>query len=475
MPFLKTNATANDASILDALYTVIQNNPNSHRDLRALLAHPALRGGIEDGQRTTVELLAMGKRSPELAAAIDTLPWVQDGIDADETRAFVVLHEASLGTQQLIPVLVRNAWVRDGLTKSELDVIWSLMGISRIGSHPDESLALSILEMPFLESIDEFDAAALNSLTKLSMSGELDHFRKVLSHPTLRDGITDSQRARITFLPLTFRKDPSEGFPEVFDALLDPSRTTVEERIVFLPRAGPIRLAVVHTRPGKFHTMDNLEHVMRLQEEFMLEPFPLNYVGVMAAEITPVSGGASFPGGMIAIDPGSENNIGLVGHEVGHKYWWGPSAWLAEGGAEALRRISQGLPLEVRDVQFSMCRLAANLSEIDLIESEPMPDVGVDVFPYITMDCPYVIGLGLFADLYENLGDMAFRQGFRRLYVMVRDGAHEDSCSDMKRAICLVREAFVTDAPTPRTAAIADPIIDFYYYGSRAEIRRRGR
>ena len=475
MPFLETSATADDSSILDALDGVLWYSPNREKDLRDLLAHPALHGGITDDQRATVELLAIGKRSPEIAAAINTLPWVQDGIRADEARAVAVLHEASRGTHLLIPSLAQIPWVRDGLTRSEQDAISTLMGISRNSPRPDEPLALSILEMQFLDSFDEFDALALQSLVKLDVSNERDYMREILSHPTLRDGITDSQRVRLTFLPLAVSSDPGRDFPEVFAALLDPSKTTIEERIISLPLAGPVRLAVVHTRQGNFRTMGILERAIRRQEEFMLEAFPLKYVGVLAAEITPASGGASFAGGMVAIDPGGENSIGLVSHEVGHKYWWGPSAWLAEGGAEVLERVSQGLPLKVRDVHLSLCRRAANLSEIDLIESKPKPDVGVDVFPYVTVHCPYVIGLGLFADLYENLGDMAFRQGFRRLYVKVRDGAHEDTCFDVKRAVCLVREAFVIDAPTPRAAAIAEPIIDFWYNGSRAEIRRRGR
>ena len=474
MPFLDS-VTFNDSEILDALDGVLWYSPNKEKDLRDLLVHPAIRGGIKDGERAIVELLAIGKRTPEIATAIDTLPWVQDGIEASENRAIFVLYEASQGTRQLTSVLVQNSWVRDGLTKAEQDVVWDLLSMSRFSSRPDEPLALSILSMPFLKDVDEFDAQTLDSLRRLHVSDEVDYLRQVLSHPTLRGGITDNQRSRVVFLGLAVSSDSKRHFPDVLESLLDPRKSTVEERIISLPHAGRIRLAVAHIGRGKFRTLDNLERAVRRQEEFMLEAFPVKYVGVLAAEITPTAGGASFGGGMIAIDPGGENNLGLVAHEVAHKYGFGDSSWLIEGSAEVLRVASEGTSLRVRDVHLSLCRIAENLSEIDRIESVPRPDEGIDVFPYMTLNCPYVMGLGLFADLYTQLGDRKFRHGFRRLYLKARDGAHKNTCVELERAVCLVREAFVTDAATARDAAIAEPIIDFWYYGSRAEIRKRGR
>ena len=474
MPFLDS-LTFDDSAILHALGGVLWYSPNKEKDLRDLLVHPAIRGGIKDGERAIVELLAIGKRSPEIAAAIDTLPWVQDGIDTSESRAVVVLHEASQGTKQLIPALVNRSWVQDGLNRAEQDVVWNLMGISRSSPRPDEPAALSILNMPFLDKVDDIDAQVLGTLSSLSVSDERDYLRHVLSHPTFRGGITDRQRVRLTFLGLTVSSNPKRHFPEVFHSLLDPRMSTVEERIIWLPRAGEVRLAVAHTRRGDFHTMDILEQAVRRQEEFMLEAFPTKYVGVLAAEITPAAGGASFGGGMIAIDPGGENDFHLVAHEVGHKYVLAASPWLGEGGAEVLRAVAVGDPLRIENVELSLCQLADNLSEIDRLESEPRPDVGDDVFPYLTVDCPYVMGFGLFVDLYTNLGDWAFRHSFRRVHLKARDGAHKDTCVDMRRAVCLVKQAFVTDAATPRDAAIAEPIINRWYFGSIAEFRSRSR
>ena len=475
MPFLNSvTATGTESAILDALNSVLWYSPEKQMGLRDLLADPVLNGGITDDQRATVELLAIGKISPAIAAAIDTLPWVRDGIDASEQTEVAVLFEASRGTRQLLPALVQKHWVQDGLTLNEQYAIRSLVGISREIPRPDEPAALSILDMSFLDDIDKVDVKALESLWSLNRLDERDYLRHVLSHPTLRGGITDRQRARFTFLGLAVSSDPKRHFPELLEVLLDLRKSTVEERVISLPRAGEVHLAVAHTRRGRFRTMEILERVVRRQERFMLEAFPVKFVGVLAAEITPAAGGASFSGGMIAIDPGGENNTALVAHEVAHKYWERVSPWLWEGGAEVLRAVSEGVPLKVENVQLSLCHLADNLSGIDRIESKPRLDVGVDVFPYVTVDCPYVMGLGLFADLYENLGDRTFRQAFRRLYLKVRDGAHETTCVGLERAVCLVREAFEIDA-TPKAAAIAGPITNRWYYGSGAELRRRGR
>ncbi len=475
MPFLDSiTTTGTEKAILDALFTVLWISPNKQKGLRDLLAHPALDGGITDDQHALVELLAIGTRIPAIAAAINTLPWVQDGIDASEGRAVTTLHEVSRGTRELLPTLVQKSWVQDGLTVDEQDAIWVLMGISRSSPQPDEAAALSILDMPFLDDVDAIDIRVLNSLSSLHHVPAQSYLRKVLSHPTLRGGITDRQRTRLTFLGLVVSSDPKRHFPKMLDELLDPRKTSVEERVISLPRAGEVHLGVVHTRQGSFRTVDILESAVRRQERFMLEAFPEKFLGVLVAEITPAAGGVSVSGGRVIIDPGFENFTALVAHEVAHKYWSGVSPWLAEGGAELLSAVTEGVPLKVDDLSLSTCRLADNLSEIDWIESKPIPDEGTEVSHYATGGCPYAMGFGLFADLYSSLGDRTFRQGFHRLYLKVRDGAHRDTCVSLEMAVCLVKEAFVNDA-TAKAAAIAEPIIDLWYYGSRADIHKRGR
>ena len=50
----------------------------------------------------------------------------------------------------------------------------------------------------------------------------------------------------------------------------------------------------------------------------------------------------------------------------------------------------------------------------------------------------YSLGRGLFLDLYGTLVDEAFRRGFGRLYVAMRDGERDDECSGLERGLCYV-------------------------------------
>ncbi len=460
MPFLEKSATADDAGILDALDGVLWYSPKKEKGLRELLAHPALRGGITDKQRATVELLAVSMRTPAITAAIDTLPWVRDGIDASEERAVSMLHEASRGTRELLPALTQKSWARDSLTMDELEMIQILTGISRNFPHPDELAALTILEMPFLadEDFDAADSAAMRSLSGLHSEFGGNYLRQVLSHPTLSGGIADANRSRVSVLASVVSERP-----HLLDVLLDPIQTSVEERAIVLPRAGEMLLAVVHTRPGKFRTMDILEDTVRAQEEFMLVAFPRKFVGLLVADANP-AGGTGGQMGIPTIDPGMEENIAIIAHEVAHTYWSFSASWISEGGAEVLRAVTEGASINVRHAQLSLCHLADSLSEIERIEFEAIRSGKAKPYSYLTGNCPYVLGLGLFSDLYERLGDGAFRQGFRNLYIKLKNDEHEDVCYGVGRSVCYVKAAFVTDA-SPAAAAIAEPIINRWYYG----------
>ena len=72
----------------------------------------------------------------------------------------------------------------------------------------------------------------------------------------------------------------------------------------------------------------------------------------------------------------------------------------------------------------------------------------------------------MFLDLHETLGDEAFRSGFGRLYVAMRDEERDDECTGLELGVCYVRAAFVADA-MPDSAALAEPVIARWYYGPR--------
>ena len=311
----------------------------------------------------------------------------------------------------------------------------------------DESAALRILDMPFLETVDGIDAAAMDALAGLSQESDQGSLDRVLSHPTLRDGITDDHTVVVAALQVV-----TDYRPDLLDTLLDPAQVAEERRVVHLPHSGKVTLSVIHLSPGMYRTMDILEQMVRSQETFMATPLPRSYVGLVVADATPAGGGGG-PSGILTVDPGGEENRYLISHELAHMYWPFFPPWIAEGGAEFMTTVSA-------DMQFSSneCSLASNLSELDRLYLERVHSG--------RSGCHYALGRGLFLDLYETLGHDAFRQGFSALHLALRDDVHDDECSGLERGVCYVRAAFVTDAE-PESAALAEAVIEHWYYGPR--------
>ena len=63
--------------------------------------------------------------------------------------------------------------------------------------------------MPFLETIDGVDAAAMTALDMLAWQFDLDYLQPVLDHPTLRDGITDDQAVVVAAMRIVQRDRPT--------------------------------------------------------------------------------------------------------------------------------------------------------------------------------------------------------------------------------------------------------------------------
>ena len=109
------------------------------------------------------------------------------------------------------------------------------------------------------------------------------------------------------------------------------------------------------------------------------------------------------------------------------------------------------------DIDFR-CDFADNIAEAEKLERSLEA----------ASSCNRSLGTGMFVDLYESLGDAAFRRGFRNLYLALRDEAHESVCAGEYRNGCYLREAFA-DGATPEQLAIIDEIVARRYYGRGLE------
>ncbi len=365
-------------------------------------------------------------------------------------------------------------WGKDKTRKTEIHAI--LEFYTNIALE-NEDLAISIIEMPFLSEVTRVDVEALGSLKDLtSLMNAPDgrnYLEWTLSHPTLEGGITDSHALVVAYL--YGMTDIQRSMAEI---LLDPAQTKVEERLISLPLAGEMRLAVIRhgvRSPNEEESlaMKFLEHAVRVQEEFMGAPFPHPHAVVLLSDVHP-RGGRGGPDGMAIA---SRENLGLIAHEIAHTYWWDaltPFAWIEEGAATFLERISvqayQGIsPLSFH--QESVCNLATNLADLERLASELKREV------IYQSACSYTLGDVIFKDLYVLLGDEAFRRGFKNLYYTINldiyfmigeiDAAmavRDDACPGKDKTICHLRLAFTVDA-TSEQAAIVEEVLARRYYG----------
>ena len=158
--------------------------------------------------------------------------------------------------------------------------------------------------MPFLEDEGPIDAAVRSgSAPIMSLAGFVP---------------SDSER-RLNFANKSLCRYLGNGYSTTagtLDALLDPEQTSVEGRVVWLPRAGEVRLAVIHTRPRSAPwTFTRGARAGGIHARGLPNKIP-----------RPAGSGrhpAQRSGRAVTVDPGHEEDIGLI-HEVAHMYWRSP-------------------------------------------------------------------------------------------------------------------------------------------------------
>ncbi len=349
---------------------------------------------------------------PELARKIEGLPWIEDGIEGvrefGALRGLILLADVGHTTR-----LIEEPWVVEGRNYQALG-------------------ALRLLKSNHPETLD-----------------------KIMSHPTISDGITD-QEAKI-LATLNTAANPSGYFlddPDLLDKLLDPEQVTLEEQTITLPLAKETDITIVRTRTGADRTMEFLEHSVRSIKEFMGLPFPLRQVIYLFVEA---------PGGGINLDThvqiradeqvtSGESMFDLVAHETSHYYWKGLPTWLSEGAATFMESV-------VRDTlhdppNTEPCHLARTIAEFEDLTPDPRS------FDY--HDCEYSLGTLLLHDLYHSMDDTTFRLAFRRLYLHTVFDVSDDECGSDQKTICHVKEAFTTYVPE-ETRSVVDDVITRRY------------
>ncbi len=319
----------------------------------------------------------------------------------------------------------------------------------------DMALARHVANMPFLETLEPTDAAALDALSWLAYT-EILALREVLAHPTLKDGITDEWAPVVALMDSV-----NEAAPAFLRPLLDPKRVDVERHAVTQPHTGAVDLAIIRTEAGAPRSMDLLQHSVGSVERFMGTAMPTNFVGLLfGTAVLGYAHGTNYGDYFVMLpeydadDGGDEAGYAghLMAHEVAHYYWRGNPNWLDEGLAELLAAVAEnertGAPVTI---EYTYCPAGDNITLLERLDA-----AGV-IYDY---RCNYALGGQFVLEIYNTLGDAAFREGLRNLYLasLVEDYADEFDGSPVG-----IRQ--IDDAFQSHSDALA-PIIDKWYHGT---------
>ncbi len=250
--------------------------------------------GVDDSEREAAELLIAAARwYPDTFSALVEKPWLHDSVTHHEAIAIEYLRWLSWWSTDLAGAILQKPWMADEISSDEAMTVrrlYSVVWTQGNNVRPDIiAKASEILDMPFLESLEGADAAAVRSLARLE-GNDTTVFLEIMNHPRLKDGITDDEAKIVALLGGTYSYRP-----ESVDVLLRGTGVRLEERVINLPLSGETLLAVIRIRDQVTPNMDYLEHSVRTIEEFMGEPFPTNYVPCILTMPTSAPAGAPAP------------------------------------------------------------------------------------------------------------------------------------------------------------------------------------
>lgn len=355
-------------------------------------------------------------RGPDLAAQIEDLSWIADGIQLD-MEAYAVRGLIALADAGQLARFIEEPWVAEGRNHPAL----RNLAINNISYDPPEV------------------------------------YNWVVDHPALNDGISDREAKILASL----------GSPDDSSRLDSGSPHTIEERTIILPLAGEVELTIIRTdlERGYAGMMNDLEHSIRSHEEFMGVPFPQRQVNYL---IKP-GGGGNWSESFVYV--GDSYHDGpyphTIAHEAAHYHWtwpragWTPFpanlAWVSEGAAELLAYGPDAARVDWVEDEWNAPCVGLTITELEASDFALERDGG--------SQCWYPVGEAFYRDLYRAMESTNFRLAFRRwLLHSMFDLADVCVGDDMgiSTTYCHVMEAFTTYASEDNRAAVEDVINRWY-------------
>ena len=225
-------------SQLTALSWIADGTDYSERDAAELLIDSAIHHPdtfnalvqmpwIGDDELTTAETDAIfgirwsANGAPAVAEQILAKPWLQDDITINESTAIEDLYRLARSDPTLAEQILAQPWLQDDITRDKGAIIEQFQRMFRAGDGPSRQTVieagLALLDMPFLDSVESFDAAAMRELRRIA-STDTNKFVQILAHPNLDDGITDQEAKVIAVLSSAYKYTP-KSLPVLLDGL----------------------------------------------------------------------------------------------------------------------------------------------------------------------------------------------------------------------------------------------------------------
>ena len=208
-----------------------------------LLSHQRFDTNIREGRIESVALLYLELEDPDSAAQLEALPWVQDGVDRGEVEWLVRLARLGATSRPFLQAVLakERVWLPPG-PSPHMASLRLLASISAI----DAELAIRVMELPFLATIEGHDYDALLLLARTAAS-DLSFVEEILSHLAVA-GTSPEDTPLATILFALGREDPAarealDALPWIQDGVGKPAQanvidfradpSTLEEYIVF--------------------------------------------------------------------------------------------------------------------------------------------------------------------------------------------------------------------------------------------------
>ena len=390
---------------------------------------------------------------------IAQIPWVIDGIDADEVAYLMALRDVLVGS----PELMSGIQQRTSSLRALPGTVDRLVGMR--GAELVRFLTTIATEDPWLARIVLYHAS--NSPAGASISETIDNFKWFLEDlvedlvpledlpwalraaeriaantgdigqylidaarvfartpdvsrqlsrlPWVIDGIDDDEAAFLSSLPFVLERNR-----KLFDELLDTRFS--QSTVVSLPLAGDVKIWLIQRSP--FSSGDESLSVaarsVRIIEELMGAPFPTTAVVVLVVTDETIDVQGIHLGSHVLI---GESWRTAIPHEIAHYYPLQSPTWFSEGIAEFARaQVNHRSGVQSLDDRMEELSREAQRQCFDgfgfewqSIENLRHLTYLLQTSPFGVLECVYPMGENFLLAVFDTIGEEAFLSALREL------------------------------------------------------------